>query len=368
MKWIEWVDERLNELRSANRDRHVRDFTGGAAILRSDDGREMISFASNDYFGLTAHPAVIEAAAEAIRTYGSGSGSARLLAGSRPVHSALETDLATWKSEESALLFSSGYAANVGVLTAFGVEGTTIFSDEFNHASIVDGCRLARADVVIYPHGDVQALRNSIHGAARAIVVSDLVFSMDGDVAPIDDLVELCAETGALLVVDEAHTALGPHPDLAGIEHVRVGTLSKMLGSAGGFAASNETLINLLLNTARSFVFTTAGSPGDAAAARAALAVLQSDEGARLRAHLRDLIDILAPGSDIPIVTIPLETEEAALSASETLLSQGFLVPAIRPPTVPRGTSRLRISLSAANEKGQVLQLAQALRSGGWLD
>ena len=368
MKWTEWADERVSELHSENRDRHIRDFTGNGVLLKDRDGRELVSFASNDYFGLTGHPAVIEAVATAARAYGAGSGSARLLAGSRPVHSELERDLAAWKNEEAALLFPSGYTANVGALTAFGTEGATIFSDEFNHASIVDGCRLARADVVVYPHSDLAALRSLLRNAERPIVVRDLVFSMDGDVAPIDGLAELCAEAGALLIVDEAHTALGPHPDLTGVEHLRVGTLSKMLGSAGGFIASSDSLIRLLLNAARSFIFTTAGSPGDAAAAQVALRILQSEEGAELRARLQRLIDLIAPGSNVPIVTIPLRTEAAALEASNALYEAGVLVPAIRPPTVPPGTSRLRISLSAANEDAQVIDLLQALRSGGWLD
>lgn len=361
MKWAEWADERLTRLESAHLDRQVRDLTGRGVAVRDEDGRELVSFASNDYFGLTAHPEVMRAATEAIAEHGAGSGSARLIAGSRPVHSRLERELAAWKGEEAALLFSSGYTANVGVLSAFGTEGVTIFSDELNHASIVDGCRLARADVVVYPHGDVAALRELMRDARRSIVVTDLVYSMDGDVALIYDLADVCSRTGALLVVDEAHAALGPHPDLTGVEHVRVATLSKMLGSAGGFAASSETMIRLLLNAARSFVFTTAGSPADAAAALAALRILQSDEGEQLRARLRGLIGMLRPDSNIPIVTIPLGSEDAALDASRALYNAGMLVPAIRPPTVPPGGARLRISLSAANDEGQVEQLIAKL-------
>lgn len=363
MKWSEWADQRLADLEARNLDRHIRDFAGTSVVVQEDSGRELVSFASNDYFGLTAHPAVVHAARAALEEHGAGSGSARLIAGSKPVHSELELELAAWKGEERALLFSSGYAANVGVLAAFGTQGATIFSDELNHASIVDGCRLSHANVVVYRHRDVSHLRELMAGVERAVVVSDLVFSMDGDVAPVEELAELCSERSALLVLDEAHAALGPHPDLTGVEHVRVGTLSKMLGSAGGFAASSDTMIRLLLNAARSFVFTTAGSPSDAGAALAALRLLQAQEGAALRTNLASLIALFTPERAIPIVTIPMADEEAALAAARTLYEDGFLVPAIRPPTVP--TPRLRISLSAAHTHEQVDSFIERLRRLG---
>lgn len=361
MKWAEWADERLQELQRASLDREIHDFTGGGISLVDEAGCALVSFASNDYFGLTGHPVVIEAARLAAAEHGAGSGSARLIAGSRPVHTTLERELAAWKGEEAALLFSSGYAANVGVLSCFGTEGTTILSDELNHASIVDGSRLARADVVVYPHRDVDAVRDLLQRVERAIVVTDVVFSMDGDVAPVDDLAELCASHGALLILDEAHTALGPHYDLTRVEHVRVGTLSKMLGSSGGFAASGSSMVRLMVNSARSFVFTTAGSPADAAAALAALQILQSEEGEGLRAHLARLIGMVAPGRKIPIFTTEVGGEADALAASASLRERGLLVPAIRPPTVPAGTARLRISLSAAHTTEHVERLIDAL-------
>ena len=363
MKWSEWADERLADLEARNLDRHIRDFSGTSVVVRDEDGRELVSFASNDYFGLTSHPSVVEAARVALEEHGAGSGSARLIAGSKPTHSELERELAAWKGEEAALLFSSGYTANIGVLAAFGTQGATIFSDELNHASIVDGCRLAHAHVVVYRHRDVAHLRELMAGVERAVVVSDLVFSMDGDVAPVEELAELCAERAALLVLDEAHAALGPHPDLTGVEHVRVGTLSKMLGSAGGFAAGSDTMIRLLLNAARSFVFTTAGAPTDAAAARAALQLLQGEEGTDLRSHLASLIERFTPGSRIPIITVLMDGEDAALAAARSLYDEGFLVPAIRPPTVP--SARLRISLSAANTHEQVDGLIAHLKKLG---
>jgi 8-amino-7-oxononanoate synthase len=363
MKWSEWADERLSGIAQRKLERQINDFTGSSVLARDADGRELISFASNDYFGLTSHPRVKAAAGAALAEHGAGTGSARLIAGSKPIHSELERHLAGWKGEESALLFASGYAANVGVLTTFGTQGATIYSDELNHASIVDGCRLAHANVVIYRHGDVSHLRELMAGAERAIVVSDLVFSMDGDIAPADELIEACSERGALLVLDEAHAALGPYPNLAAVEHIRVGTLSKMLGSAGGFAASSTSMVRLLVNAARSFVFTTAGAPADAAAARAALRVLESAEGSGLRAHLARLIARFTPDREVPILTVPMPDEEAALTAARELYEHGFLVPAIRPPTVP--SARLRISLSAAHSVEQVDALMARLSAMG---
>lgn len=370
MKWTEWADERLEALAEANLDRSIRNFSGPGVVVRDDAGHELVSFASNDYFGLTAHPEVIAASREATASWGAGSGSARLIAGSTPIHTQLESELARWKGEDAALLFSSGYTANLGALTAFATDETLILSDQLNHASIVDACRLSHGEVAIYPHRDVTAVRELLTGAERAIVVTDLVFSMDGDIAPIDDLSEICSEAGALLIVDEAHAALGPHADLSGVEHLRVGTLSKMLGSAGGFVAGPETMIRLLLNAARSFVFTTAGSPGDVAAALAALRILSGERGDELRTQLLTLIELMTPGKKVPIAAVRVKDEEVALRATAELYEEGLLVPAIRPPTVPRGTSRLRISLSAAHSTQQVERLVSELARRGldtWL-
>ena len=361
MKWSEWAESEVAAIERASLDRHIRTFDGRGVVLRTEEGREVVSFASNDYFNLTAHPVVIEAARAATAQQGAGAGSARLIAGSRPSHERLERSLAGWKGEPSALLFPSGYAANVGVLTTFGTEGTTIFSDELNHASIVDGCRTARAEVEVYPHRDMKALEQALARADRAIVVTDLVFSMDGDVAPIEELADLCRRHGALLVTDEAHAALGPETNLEEVEHLRVGTLSKMLGSVGGFVAGETSMVRLLINRARSFVFTTAGSPSDVAAAEAALRVLRSDEGARLKERLRGAIDLLAPDHPSPILTATLGDEETTLKASRLLFERGLLVPAIRPPTVPAERSRLRISLSSGHTDEHLEELRVAL-------
>lgn len=355
--WVAWAEAENAQIRAAGRWREVRDLDGGGPRFGTQ-----VSFASNDYLGLTQHPAVRAAAHEAIERWGTGSGSARLIVGSRPVHSALEEALADWKGAERALLFPTGFAANLGVLGALAGPGTTIVSDELNHASIIDGCRLSRASVAVYRHGDLDHARELVRTApGPVVVVSDTVFSMDGDVADVGGLVELCTRHGALLVLDEAHAVLGPHPHLDGVAAVRVGTLSKTLGSLGGFAAGPAPLIDLLRNRARPFIFTTAPTPADAAAALAALGVLRSPEGSSLLARLRANVDAVRPGHPSPIVPVLLGSEAAALAASARLAERGLLVPAIRPPTVPPGTSRLRVALSAAHTADDIARLVEAL-------
>lgn len=362
--WDELVEQRLEAVRTAGRWRSVRAFDalGPEGTL---GGEAVTSFASNDYLGLSAHPAVIAAAHDALDRWGAGSTASRLVVGSRPPHHELEDALARWTGAEAALVFPTGYMANVGVLAALGGAGTRIISDELNHASIVDGCRLAHADVAIVPHGDVDAIDRLLAADDRpTVVVSDTVFSMDGDAATLDRLAEVCTRHRALLVLDEAHAVLGPaldprdHPDLA---LVRVGTLSKALGSLGGFVTCSTATRDLLVNAARSFIFTTALSPADAAAARAALDIVSSTEGDALRARLRGHVDRLRPGHPSPIVSVVLGSEEEAVAASSHLLDRGLLVPAIRPPTVPAGTSRLRVTLSAAHTGAQVERLVEAL-------
>lgn len=364
--WRAWAEAECEAIRKAGQWRTVRDFdAAGPAGRLAPSGRHVVSFASNDYLGLTRHPQVLAAARVALDRWGAGAGAARLIVGSRPVHSELEVELAAWKSAEQALLFPTGFAANLAVLATFGPPDAVICSDELNHASIIDGCRLARSRVAVYPHRDMDALASLLRRAERAIVVSETVFSMDGDLAPVDDLVHLCTRHGALLVLDEAHAVLGPDRQLAGVEALRVGTLSKTLGALGGYVAGPAPLIELLRNRARSFIFTTASPPPVAAAALAALRVVRSREGHSLRERLRMLIDRLRPGHPSPIVPLIIGESDRALELSSALLEKGFLVPAIRPPTVPPGTSRLRVTVSAAHTERQVAALGGALRELG---
>ena len=364
MSWGSWADTRRERIRAAGQWRAPRDLDGaGPEGKLGPHGTPVVSFASNDYLGLTQHPEVVAAAHAALDRWGAGSGAARLVVGSRPIHSELEAALADWKHAEAAVLFPTGFAANLGALTTLGGTDVLICSDELNHASIIDGCRMSRAEVAVYRHRDLDHLDALLarRGSRRALVVTDTVFSMDGDVAPVDEMLEVCRRHGAMAILDEAHAVLGPDPDLDGVDAVRVGTLSKTLGSLGGFVAGPLPFTELLVNKARPYIFTTASTPADAAAALAALRVVRSPEGDRLRAQLRRHVDALRPDHPSPIIPVILGDEEAALAASARLLEEGLFVPAIRPPTVAPGTSRLRIALSAAHTNAHVDRLVGAL-------
>ena len=274
--WTRWLDRQTRAIHAAGQWRTLRPFDalGPAGTLSDDpnaDGlrgqvRHLVSFASNDYLGLSSHSQVIEASREAALRWGTGAGASRLICGSRPAHHALEADLAAWKNTEAALVFSSGFAANLGVLSALGGQRVRVVSDELNHASIIDGARLARAEVAIYPHLDIGAAHELLaEWPGRSVLVTDAVFSMDGDAADLGALTALCARHDAVLVVDEAHSVWGPELTGAGPDGplvVRVGTLSKTLGSQGGFVAGSQRVVDLLVNTARPFIFSTALSTG----------------------------------------------------------------------------------------------------------
>ncbi len=335
------------------------------------DKDDYLVFSSNDYLGLKSHPKVIEAARNSISSE-VGTGASRLVTGTRQKHRDLEAKLAEYKSCESALVFSSGYAANIGVLSTFGTNKAVIISDELNHASIVDGCRLARSEVLKFKHLDYDQCENQLKivnsEGKLGLVVTDSVFSMDGDVADIDRLSEICSKFGALLVVDDAHNVFNAHfnvdPDLTLI----VGTLSKTFGSLGGFVGGRRGFIDLLINQARSFIFTTGLSLPDTAAGLAAVEIVNSDEGTELLNKLRDNITYFKTmvQADLdtmtPIVPIVIGREDKAVEISNKLREDKILIPAIRPPTVPVGTSRLRVTLSAEHSYDQIEYLGLKLR------
>ncbi len=380
--WWAWAEQSCRMVEASGQWRGPRTFdakgpAGGLEGAAGGRRHHVVSFASNDYLGLASHPEVMDAAHRAIDRWGTGSGASRLVTGSRPVHAELEQALATWKRCEQAVLFPTGFAANLSVLSVFATEGAHVFSDELNHASIIDGCRMGRAGITVYPHGDLAFLDAALaRTPGRPIIVTDTVFSMDGDHAPVDGLVRLAGDHGALLVVDEAHAVLGPElpSDTASWPDVlRVGTLSKTLGSLGGFVAGPRRMVELLVNRARPYIFTTATTPADAAAALAAVGIVRSEQGEALRDRLVGHVSRLSTALDrpyhsSPIVPVVIGDEADALAASFGLLAQGLWVPAIRPPTVPGGTSRLRITLSALHTDDQVTQLIGAvsgLRPGG---
>ena len=336
-------------------------------------GRRYTLFTSNNYLGLSTHPEVIDASIEATRAYGTSVSSSRLLCGSTPLHEELEARLAALKSREACLLFSSGYLANLGLMTAFLNSGDVIFSDRLNHASIIDGSRLSAAKVALYDHGDPSHLEVLLGEtpAKRRLIVSESVFSMDGDLAPVPELLALAERFGALLVLDEAHATglLGEDGagalSLFGISDgpiVIVGTLSKALGSIGGFVAADRTLISVLLNRSRSFIFSTALHAGAVAAALASIKLLETEPWRRERSlsmagALRDGIVQrgFPPSKSVtPIVPLMIGDAEAALALDLRLREAGVLARAIRPPTVPEGTSRIRFNVMATHEDDDI--------------
>jgi 8-amino-7-oxononanoate synthase len=347
-------------------------------------GREVLVLCSNDYLGLADDRRLADAAAGAARADGAGAGAARLVTGTRPAHAALEHAVAAFTGAEAALTFSSGYAGNLAILGALlGPEDLAV-SDALNHASLVDGLRLSGATKRIVPHCDVAAVREALRGRdrfRRAAIVTEGLFSMDGDVAPLAELVEIADEAGALLVVDDAHgtgvlgaTGRGAL-ELCGVaagtpELVRVGTFGKAFGAAGAFVAGAREVVDLVVHRGRGFVFSTAPSPTVVAAAAAGLAVASAEperrrtclaRAARLRGALRER-GVAVPAGDGPILPLVLGDPARAVAASERLLdAHGILVSAIRPPTVPEGTSRLRVTTNAAVSDADIDRAAAAL-------
>jgi 8-amino-7-oxononanoate synthase len=338
----------------------------------------LLSFCSNDYLGLASHPEVLAAAVDAAQREGFGAGAARLVAGDLPSHRALETDLATFLARPAALLFPTGYQANLGLVTALAGPSDLVVSDAANHASLIDGCRLSRATVAIYVHADPASAGEALARPGnfrRRLLVTESLFSMDGDAAPLADLADLATAHDAVFVVDEAHAlgtagpagrglcaAAGVSPD------VLIGTLGKAFGAAGGFVTGAASLRDYLVNRARTFIFTTAGPPAVAAAARAALRLAAGPDGDRRRDRLRSRQDRLvaalagrAAATPGPILPIVLGDDSRALEAAAGLRRRGIFVPAIRPPTVPDGTARLRLTFSSEHTDAEVDALATAL-------
>ena len=351
------------------------------------DGRPMLAFCSNDYLGLAGHPLVIEALREGASLYGAGSGASHLISGHGRAHELLEERLAGFLSPHlesaRALSFCTGYMANLAMLTALGADADAeIFSESLNHASLIDGARLARASVKVYPHADIDALAALLEAsnASAKVVVTDSVFSMDGDLAPLPQMLALCEKHGAWLVIDDAHGfgTLGQHGrgalehfDLRSPNLVYMGTLGKAAGVGGAFVAAHASVIELMIQRARPYIFTTAAPPALAHALIASLDIIGGDEGAQRRAHLDSLIAQLdgelklsrwqRPVSTTAIQPVIIGSNDEALRAGAVLYQRGLWVPAIRPPTVPVDTARLRITLSAAHTHEEVTQLAGAL-------
>jgi 8-amino-7-oxononanoate synthase len=377
------IEERLAELERLGLHRRLRLVSGpqGPRVLL--DGKPVLLLCSNNYLGLADHPRVREAAAEAAVRWGVGAGASRLVSGTMTIHRRLEERLAAWEGSEACLLFGSGYLANIGTIGALAGAGDTVFSDELNHASIVDGCRLSRAEVVVYRHLDSEHLdwnlrRHAGEHGRRQLIVTDSVFSMDGDIAPLTEIVELAKIYGARVMVDEAHAtgALGPGGRgavaQAGLEDevdVVVGTLGKALGSYGAYVCADEEMIRYLVNTARSLIFSTAPGPPAVAGALAALELLQErpHRVERLRGNARTLRRALAAEgfpieeSDMHIVPLIVGDERAAMRLCQDSIEEGIFAQAIRPPTVASGTSRLRLTVMASHTASELQKAATVL-------
>ncbi|HOW52502.1 MAG TPA: 8-amino-7-oxononanoate synthase [bacterium] len=372
----DFIKKELDELASAGLTRTLREFIpDGSALRGTINGRRVVNFSSNSYLGLDSHPGLKKAAAAALEKWPIGASASRLITGSGPWVSELEEKTAAWKKREAALYFGSGYGANVGIIAALADRDTDLFLDKLDHASIVDGAVLSRAKLNRYRHNDTAELERLLKRstAARKLVVTDTIFSMDGDSAPLEDIVGLCKKYDALLIVDEAHasgvfgkTGAGMMEEigLAGRAFLDMGTFSKALGVSGGYVAGDRATIEYLINRARSFIFTTATPPMVCAACAAAIEVVMTGEGTHLRERLQEHIATLRaviPAAATQIVPLILGDIPATRAKYEALLEKGLLALPVRPPTVPTGTSRLRISLSAGHTDEEITALVATL-------
>jgi 8-amino-7-oxononanoate synthase len=380
------IESQLADIRSRSLLRKLRDIDTPQQPETSSEGRPLVNFSSNDYLGLAADPLLRDAAIACIDQWGVGAGASRLVCGGLGPHAQLERDLAAFKRTDAALAFSSGYATALGALTALAGPEDVIILDKLSHASLIDGARLSRAHVRVFPHNHLGKLESHLRWArdtlpdARIIVVTESVFSMDGDRAPIEEIVAIKNRYQALLLLDEAHAigvigdggrGLADKRGVAAMVDLQMGTLGKALGSAGGYICARRAIIDLLINRARSFIYSTAPLPAAAAAASAAIAFLQTPAGRqrqetlwqRIADFVRDAPESLLTSGPVRSAIIPLiiGDEEKAMAASQWLREKGFLVPAIRYPTVSRGTARLRVTLSAAHTQEHVSALCAAL-------
>ena len=379
------MEEMLAEELAAKKARHLcremHEIDSAQAAHVTVGGAEKLLLASNNYLGLVDHPRLKRAAQEAVERYGCGSGGSRLTTGTLPLHTKLEEELAAFKGTESALLFDTGYMANVGILSALGQKGAVFFSDELNHASIIDGCRLSRAKTVVYRHSDMKDLEEKLaaHAQCPGVIVSDAVFSMDGDIADLPRILELARKYRVWSMVDEAHSTgviggmgrgICEHFHLKEKPDVLMGTLSKALASEGGYVCGSRLLIDYLKNTARSFIFSTSQSPANLAAASAALQLLQEEPGrcARLQENVRVFCAALAEHgvearSETAIVPLIVGEESLAVKIAKDLERQGILVSAIRYPTVAKGAARLRVALAATHTEEELKSAAARIAS-----
>ncbi|HEV8721177.1 MAG TPA: 8-amino-7-oxononanoate synthase [Candidatus Binatia bacterium] len=371
---VDTIHDELQAIKQASLYRRLRLVENDQGPTVMLDGREVINFSSNNYLGIANHPALAEAAKKAIDRYGCGSGASRLISGNMTLHEELENRLAAFKGTEAALVFNSGFQANTGILSTLSGDGDAILSDALNHASIIDGCRLSRAKTIVYAHGDLDQLEDGLKqvtNARRKLIVTESIFSMDGDEAPLIAIVELAEKYDAMVMVDEAHATGIFGTNGAGVVAklglgervaVQMGTLGKALGGFGAYVAGSRTVRELLINRCRSFIFTTSLPPAIMAMAIAAIDLVEREPGRRetlwnncrtLKEGLRKLG--FTPGaSESPILPLIIGDAAKCMQFSERLLTQGIFAQGIRPPTVPAGTSRLRITLMATHTREHI--------------
>lgn len=364
------LESELLELEARSMRRQLRVASQSEGKTLTLDDKAVLNFSSNNYLGLARHPQVVEAAKQVLDHWGTGATSSRLISGSSIIHQDLESALAAFAGKEAALLFPTGYQANLGVVTSLVGEGDAVILDRLCHASLVDAAKLSGARLFVYPHRDVAGARAALERTSayrRRLILTESLFSMDGDFAPIEELATLAREHNAMLLVDEAH-AIGVW-DLSKVADIVVGTLSKALGSQGGFVAGSRALIDTLINRARAFIFTTGLSPVCVAAGFAALSLVQDDPARRLKVQklsnkLREGLRIQGwdtLGSESQIIPILLGTPEEALRVARILLDAGIYAPAIRPPTVHAGECRIRFSVNTDLEESDVEQVLNTL-------
>lgn len=386
-----FFEAELQALRARSLERHLREISSAQGPEIEIGSRRLINFSSNDYLGLATDPRLREAAIGAIGDFGVGAGASRLISGTQSPHLRLEQALAKWKGTEAALCFSSGYAAALGTMPALVSKGDVVLLDKLCHASLIDGAKLSGAVLRVFPHNHLGKLESHLewarreHPGKRILIVTESVFSMDGDCAPVREVVELKKRFGALLMLDEAHAVgvigangrgLAAAENLNQAVDVQMGTLSKALGGSGGYICGSRNLIEWLINRARSFIYSTAPPPGIVAAALAAVDFLSSTEGEERRGLLWERIDSMrdhlslvtshfSPRNVIPSSAIfpwIVGDEQAALDLARALRGEGFLVPAIRYPTVAKGAARLRIAVTASHDENQIRSLCEAIK------
>lgn len=379
------LQQQLSELAGKGMLRTLREIESAQGPRVSIAGSHYLLLCSNNYLGLANHPALIEASCRATREFGTGSGASRLISGSMSLHHRLEERVAEYKQSEAALVYNTGYAANNGIIQGLLGPEDTVFSDSLNHASIIDGCRLSGARILVYPHNDMAALegllqRERTHRKGRWLIVTDGVFSMDGDMAPLQQLVVLKKRYGAWLMVDDAHgggvlgergRGTAEHLGCLGEIELQMGTFGKALGSFGAYLAASRAVIDLLINRSRSFIFSTSLPPGVLAANLAAIDLVDSTEGARRRTQLEANRQLFAGllsaagldlcGSETQIIPVLIGAPEPTMRAAAALFAREVFLSGIRPPTVPAGTCRLRATLMADHTPTELRQAAQLL-------